>query len=173
MAGAARLDGQLRTGSRSANVDRVRQMSVSLLDALAEVAGSRILIRTGLQHAARGTNFIGYRDVGGLLEASPVVRGTLHVAVAPIAGTLDAWSPGTSDREATIAFDGVAASARYFDLAPFVAAASPDGWTVFDLRQLRSGGPMASEVQELTSRFDFLVLLPRASPATYFVEPTR
>lgn len=133
----------------------------------------RMLVRTGLQHAARGDNFLGYRDVGGwVAEAVTEDARTLHVAVVPVEGALNAWMPGRPVSALAQPFDGAAAAGRYFDLAPFVDASDPSaGRVVVDLRVLRDVA-RRSGIGPLVERFDFLVLVRRASPASFLVDPT-
>lgn len=168
MAVAARLEAGLQVGSRQANLERVGWMKELLTEHLAE---PRVVVKTGLQHAARGRNLLGYTDLGGLIEADLGPDATLHVAVLPASGMVNAWMPGQPATARNTPFDGVARMAGQVDLRPFVDAAAEGGpWTLFDLRGLRAGAFLPPEVNALAARFDFLILIHRALPATFFTE---
>ena len=165
LARSARLDAALRRGAPNAGAERTDLMARTLAPEL-HAEGGRVLLRTGLDHAARGTSWKGRPDLPATLAAEGLGHlRTVHVAVVPAEGTVNAWMPGAPDEARRRPFDGVRALSGLLDLAPFVERAAPEGWTLYDMRSeapAAGAGPVGSTI----GPFDFLVIVRRARAAT-------
>jgi len=123
----------------------------------------RVLLKFGANHLFRGFNETDLNDLGNFITefADGLGSTSLHIEVLGIRGEDEAEvGPGQADR-------AVAKDPEPGALAPLYSEAYPGGWTVFDLRPLRSQlasvGHVDRDLERLIFGYDMLVLVPQVT----------
>jgi hypothetical protein len=122
-----------------------------------------VLLKFGANHLFKGINETELNDLGNFVTelADGLGSTSLHIEVLGIRGEDEAEvGPGQPDR-------AVAKDIEPGALAPLYSEAFPGGWTVFDLRPLRSQfasfGPVDRDLERLILGYDMLVLVPEVT----------
>lgn len=126
----------------------------------------RVLLKFGGNHLFKGFDETDLNDLGNFITefADGLGSSSLHIEVLGIRGKDETeFGPGQPDR-------AVAKDVAPDFLAPFYADAYPEGWTVFDLRPLRSKfasfGHVDRNLERLIFGYDMLVLIPEVTAQT-------
>jgi hypothetical protein len=121
---------------------------------------ARVLLKFGGNHLFKGFDETDLNDLGNFVTefADGLQSASLHIEVLGIRGEEEAnMGPGQPGRP-------IARETAPGPLAPLYAEAYPAGWTVFDLRPLRSKfasfGHVDRELERLIFGYDMLVLVP-------------
>ncbi len=126
----------------------------------------KVLLKFGDWHLYKGFNPLQNNDLGNFVTELADGEGTkaLHISVLPVKGTRLGFAgigrPYTSESFKMLDDND------YKFMKPFVDAAGSEGWTVFDLRKLRSGSISDPNLQRFVLGYDLLVLIPEATAAT-------
>ncbi len=151
-----------------ANRERARWMKQNFLARYRQLSQStgkppRVLLKFGANHLFKGINETELNDLGNFVTelADGLGSTSLHIEVLGIRGEDEAEvGPGQPDR-------AVAKDIEPGALAPLYSEAFPGGWTVFDLRPLRSQfasfGPVDRDLERLILGYDMLVLVPEVT----------
>ena len=129
----------------------------------------KVLVKLGAYHLYRGLNPLHSTELGNLInEAAEGHRvESANILIVGKQGT-QLHPAGVGKPPAAAAF-ALAKDPDMAFLAPFFAAAAPTGWTLFDLRALRPGfrklGTVDAEVERAIFGYDFLVIIPDATPS--------
>jgi hypothetical protein len=135
---------------------------------LSKTAGRppRVLLKFGGNHLFKGFDETDLNDLGNFITefADGLGSSSLHIEVLGIRGKDEAeFGLGQPDR-------AIAKDAAPDFLAPLYAEAYPGGWTVFDLRPLRSKfasfGQVDRDLERLIFGYDLLVLIPEVTAQT-------
>ncbi|MGE0551787.1 MAG: hypothetical protein AB7R55_00020 [Gemmatimonadales bacterium] len=153
------------------NDRRGRLMKTELARYLATVPGDtlpRAIFKFGASHMMRGRTYTNIFDVGGTLSELAELRGhrSFHLLVMGGAGSDHAQIDPTTFTYRPVPTE---LSNQQHALAPMVAEALPDGWTLFDLRPLRRRLAQLTRHPRLTQvifGFDALAILTGSRPAT-------
>ena len=126
----------------------------------------RVLLKFGGNHLFKGFDETDLNDLGNFITefADGLGSSSLHIQVSGIRGTDEMkFGPGQPDR-------AVAKDVTPDSLAPLYAQVYPEGWTVFDLRPLRSRfvsfGHVDRDLERLIFGYDMLVLIPEVTAQT-------
>lgn len=172
---ALRTTHEIYKGSMSdageSNARRARLLKRNLATHLAASSMStrprKILAKFGEWHLYRGYNPLDVRDLGNFVAEYADVNGgrSLHIAVLGAKGTHAVY--GGYARPAREEPFVMTDDPDYAWLKDAVALAEPQGWTLFDLQQLRGRklSRLPLEWQRLALGYDILVLIPTVRPA--------
>jgi hypothetical protein len=126
----------------------------------------RVLLKFGGNHLFKGFDQTNLNDLGNFVTefADGLGSSSLHIEVLGIRGEdEEEFGPGQPDR-------AVAKDAAPDFLAPLYAEVNPGGWTIFDLRPLRSKFASFNhadrELERLIFGYDMLVLVPEVTAQT-------
>lgn len=127
---------------------------------------SRVLLKFGGNHLFKGFDEADLNDLGNFVTefADGLGSSSLHIEVLGIRGEDEAeFGPGRPDR-------AIAKDVAPGPLAPLYAEAYQGGWTIFDLRPLRSKfasfGHVDRDLERLIFGYDMLLLVPDVTAQT-------
>ena len=149
---------------------RAQLMKRNLVDAVGRTALAkppRLMLKFGAFHMFRGMNPLNSAEVGNFISewAEGLGRQSTHILILGKYGQQAAFA-GLNDQAHPTDFDWTKEKNLAF-AAKFYEASLSDDWSVFDLRPLR---PKARDwdpaAQRLILGYDFLVIIPRGTPAT-------
>jgi hypothetical protein len=149
---------------------RAQLMKRNLLDAVGRPALAnppRLMLKFGAFHMFRGMNPLNSAEVGNYISewAEGLGLQSTHILILGKYGQQAAFA-GLNDQAHPTDFDWTKEKNLAF-AAKFYEASFSDDWSVFDLRPLR---PKARDwdpaAQRLILGYDFLVIIPRGTPAT-------
>jgi hypothetical protein len=125
-----------------------------------------VLLKFGGNHLFKGFDETNLNDLGNFVTefADGLGSSSLHIEVLGIRGEdEEEFGPGQPDR-------AVAKDAAPDFLAPLYAEVNPGGWTIFDLRPLRSKFASFNradrDLERLVFGYDMLVLVPEVTAQT-------
>ena len=149
---------------------RAQLMKRNLVDAIGRPKLSdppRLMLKFGAFHMFRGMNPLNSAEIGNFVSewAEGLGLQSTHILVLAKFGQQAAFA-GLNDQAHPTDFDWTKEKNLAF-AAKFYEASFSDDWSVFDLRPLR---PKARDWDPATQRlilgYDFLVIIPRGTPAT-------
>lgn len=158
--------------ARTSNRNRailMKQTYVSYVRAQGD-ENRHIFFKFGEEHLYRGINPIGNNDLGNFMTETADALGTtdLHVLALGISGKQTVFAgigKPWIDRTYSLMDDG---HDRFHFLKPFIDAAYPAGYTLYDLRPFRSHftamGIADIGFRQLVYGYDFLVLIQSTTP---------
>ena len=160
------------SGVGDPNGRRARLIKRTLASHLATAsANSRILMKFGDVHMAKGVNSLRQRDLGNFVaeRADGEAASSLHVLVLGVEGSLGGYN-GVG-RQAAVQTYTPLSDSDYPWLKDVIAArpssAAVSDWTLVDLRQLRDHRPSTMSVgwRQLVQAYDLVVVAPKFTPA--------
>ena len=160
------------SGEGDPNGRRARLIKRTLRDYWRSVPGdSRILMKFGDVHVAKGVNALRQRDLGNFVAEHAEGEGasSLHILVLGAEGRLGAYNG--FGRQTKIEQYAPTTSDSYpwlkEALAVRPASASPADWRVIDLRAFRAGPArdLPTAWRQLVVSYDLVVIAPRLTPA--------
>jgi hypothetical protein len=160
------------SGAGDPNGRRARLIKRTLASHLAKAsADSRILIKFGDVHMAKGVNSLRQRDLGNFVaeRADGEAASSLHILVVGVEGSLGGYN-GVGRQAAFQPYTPLSDS-DYPWLKDVIAArpssAAVSDWTLVDLRQLRDHRPstMPAGWRQLVQAYDLVVVAPKFTPA--------
>ena len=154
---------------RDSNRERALLMKQTFMQDYDEAAkGSRpkVLMKFGDWHLYKGFNPLRNNDIGNFVTELADGQGTkaLHIIILAVKGTRLRFA-GIGRPYSQESFKMLDDN-NYKFMRPFVDGAGSEGWTVFDLRKLRSEPISDLSLQRLVLGYDLLVLIPEATAAT-------
>jgi hypothetical protein len=167
--------GQAGPDPYASNRRRAKLMKRTLLEyisaaAKADNAFPKVMVKLGAWHLYRGLNPLGSSEVGNMIgeAAEGHAVDAVNVLVIGVKGQqLRVTGVARRPQPGPLELAGDKDSDFKF-LAPFFAATDAHGWTLFDLRALRSGfrklGALDPELERLIFGYDFMVLIPDPKP---------
>ncbi|MEM7352738.1 MAG: hypothetical protein AAF657_18230, partial [Acidobacteriota bacterium] len=134
---------------------------------------TRLLVKLGAVHVARGLSPLGVADIGNTLAELAAYDGetSLHLLVVATAGTANGYQPFLDPETLETEIDPMAPSAAFFHPL-FEALPDAEGWNVYDFRPLRprvkqwAAGSPSLEATFLS--YDAMVVISEARAATLF-----
>lgn len=160
------------SGEGDPNGRRARLIKRTLAGYLATApAGSRVLMKFGDVHMAKGVNGLRQRDLGNFVAERAEGEGaeSLHILAMGMAGSLGGYD-GVG-RQAAVRPYVPEADGDYPWLKDILAArpnaATAEDWLLIDLRRLR-GRPatgMSADWRQLVQAYDLVVIAPKLTPA--------
>lgn len=127
----------------------------------------KLFFKLGEEHLYRGFNPLRNNDVGNYVTELASEAGTsdIHILALGITGEQTVFAG--MGHWSRVHYSLLDAQSRFQYLAPFVSAALPGGWTLYDLRPFRSHFDQMhipdKNYERLVFGYDFLLLIPQTT----------
>lgn len=150
----------------ASDVMRAKLLKQNFMKAMRQVPVSersnKVIVKFGDSHLFKGMNDHHNLNLGNYIAEAAEMEGqsSLHICVLGAGGTVSALTG--YGQPTHIEADTTASEFTYRWMAPFVAAQVPGGWTLYDLRALRTQplGPLDSGIRRMLDGYDLLVIVP-------------
>lgn len=151
------------------NLQRARLMKRNLAPYLAANPAQKMLVKVGAYHAYRGYNALGSREIGNYLAEHAEGNGakSLHVLVLAAGGKQSAFA-GIGRPAAAVDIEKIDDQRDFSGVLPlYAAAATRQGWSLYDLRPLRQTKLARANpnFHSIALGFDFALIIPVATPS--------
>jgi hypothetical protein len=135
----------------------------------AEGRPPKVLLKFGGAHLYKGFNLFHNNDLGNYLAELADGQGlrSLHILVLGMHGTELSFKRFGDHQPVPVDLEG---SDEFHFLKPLLHNTAADGWTVFDLRNLRRGfdrlGVTDTQLEHLVFGYDLLILIPEVTASS-------
>ncbi|MGH9616494.1 MAG: hypothetical protein ACRD28_07100 [Acidobacteriaceae bacterium] len=154
-----------------ADVQRAKLLKINFRNAMNQIPPSeksgKIIVKFGEWHLYKGVNSLHDLNLGNYIAETAEMEGqkSLYICVLGAGGKVSKFTKYGQPYH--IEEDPAVHDPMYRWMAPFKAAQLPGQWTLYDLRALRykSLGPLDSEVRRILDGYDFLIIVPKFTPA--------
>lgn len=156
----------------NSNVERAKLLKSNFRDAMNQLAPSekagKIIVKFGASHLYKGVNDLHNLNLGDYIAETAEMdgQGSVNICVLGAGGMVSAFGkygqPTHTEEDPPMKYRNLL---RWME--PFKAAALPGQWTLYDLRALRYTipRPIDSEIERMLEGYDFLVIVPKFTPA--------